>query len=240
MRLLVAVAHPDDETFGCGSVLAHARTRGHTTAVVCATRGEAGESRVATDDLAALREGELRAAASILGVDEVELLGHVDSDMEGAPGPGALVAVDPAVLAAEIGEQIERWRPDVVVTLDASDGHRDHVAVRDATVAAVDAATTPPSLYFVCLARSSMRRWAEHMSAIGGGEAYLGHELGTPDDEITTLVDVSAELDLRWEAIRAHASQASPYDDLPAELQREFLATDRLRLVRGTDVLAEA
>jgi LmbE family N-acetylglucosaminyl deacetylase len=240
MRLLVAVAHPDDETFGCGSVLAHARAGGHATAVVCATRGEAGESRVATDDLAALREAELRAAAAILGVDEVVLLDHVDSDMEGTPGAGALVAVPPAALAAEIGEQIERWRPDVVVTLDASDGHRDHVAMRDATIAAVDAATAPPSLYLVCLARSSMVRWAEHMRAIGGGEAYVGHELGTPDDEITTFVDVSAELGTRWDAIRAHASQGSPYDDLPPELQREFLATDRLRLVRGPDLLADA
>jgi LmbE family N-acetylglucosaminyl deacetylase len=240
VRLLVAVAHPDDETFGCGSVLAHAHARGHATAVVCATRGEAGESRIATDDLAAQREAELRAAAQILGVDEVVLLGHVDSDMEGAPPPGALVAVDPGALTAEIGAQIERWRPDVVVTLDASDGHRDHVAMRDATIAAVDAAAAPPALYLVCLARSSMQRWAEHMSAIGGGEAYLGHELGTPDDEVTTFVDVSAELDVRWAAIRAHASQASPYDELPPELQREFLAIDRLQLVQGADLLAES
>ena len=129
-----------------------------------------------------------------------------------------------------------------MVTLDASDGHRDHVAVRDACIAAVaaaDGAASPPSLYLVCLARSSMRRWAEHMAVVGAGEAYLGHELGTPDDEITTIVDVPAQLDRRWEAIRAHASQASPYDDLPADLQVEFLATDRLKLVSGADLLAE-
>jgi hypothetical protein len=83
-----------------------------------------------------------------------------------------------------------------------------------------------------------MTRWAEHMRAIGGGEGYVDHvDLGTPDDDITTIVDVSAVLPIRWEAIRAHASQASPFDDLPSELQDEFLATDRLRLVRGEDVL---
>jgi LmbE family N-acetylglucosaminyl deacetylase len=75
-----------------------------------------------------------------------------------------------------------------------------------------------------------MARWAEHVQA----DAYTG-DLGTPDEEITAVVDVAAHLSRRWEAIRAHASQASPYDDLPPELQREFLALDRLRLVRGED-----
>ena len=65
----------------------------------------------------------------------------------------------------------------------------------------------------------------------------MGAELGTPDEEITMVVDASDHLDVRWAAIRAHASQASPYDDLPIELQVEFLGTDRLRLVRGNDVL---
>ena len=45
-------------------------------------------------------------------------------------------------------------------------------------------------------------------------------------------------LPTRWEAIRAHRSQASPYDELPEELQHEFLATDRLVLARGDDLLA--
>jgi LmbE family N-acetylglucosaminyl deacetylase len=62
--------------------------------------------------------------------------------------------------------------------------------------------------------------------------------LGTPDEDITLEVDVEAHLETRWAAIRAHTSQASPYDDLPPELQHEFLATDRLRLVRGADLLA--
>ena len=51
------------------------------------------------------------------------------------------------------------------------------------------------------------------------------------------MIDVSAVLPVRWDAIHAHASQASPYEELPEPLQHEFLATDRLRLVRGDDVL---
>jgi N-acetyl-1-D-myo-inositol-2-amino-2-deoxy-alpha-D-glucopyranoside deacetylase len=239
MRLLIVVAHPDDESFGCGSVLAHAAANRHDTAVVCATLGDAGESRIETDDLAALRESELRAAAEILGVGLVRLLGHVDSGMTGEPRPGALVSVDPALLAAEVQAVIEELRPDVVVTLDAGDGHRDHVAIRDATLTAVDASAHPvAATYLVCLARSSMTRWVNHMRATGGADAYLSMaELGTPDADITLVIDVERHLATRWAAMRAHHSQASPYDDLPDELQHEFLAKDRLRLVRGVQDL---
>jgi N-acetyl-1-D-myo-inositol-2-amino-2-deoxy-alpha-D-glucopyranoside deacetylase len=221
-------------------VLAHARRAGYDTAVLCATRGEAGESRIRTDDLGAQREAELRTAADILGVGTVRLLDHLDSGMSGASAPGTLAATDPSDIAAEVRATIDELAPDVVVTLDASDGHRDHAVVRDATLAAVDAAHhRPAATYLWCLARSSMRRWAEHLRALGGGEGYVDQsDLGTPDEDITTIIDVRAELATRWQAIRAHASQASPYDDLPAELQEEFLATDRLVLVRGDDVLA--
>lgn len=240
MRLLAVVAHPDDESFGCGSVLAHAAAVGYDTTVLCATRGEAGESRIDTTDLAAHRETELRAAAQILGVSHVRLLEHRDSGMSGDPAPGTLAAADPQAVAAEIRAVLDEVRPDVVVTLDASDGHRDHVAIRDTTLAAVASSRhQPAATYLWCLARSSMMRWADHMRRVGGGDAYVAlAELGTPDDEITTKIDVSAHLPMRWRAIRAHTSQASPYDELPAELAQDFLATDRLRLVAGEDRLA--
>ena len=103
MRLLVVVAHPDDESFGCGSVLAAASAAGDETVVLCATRGEAGESRIRTDDLAALREAELHEAARILGVGTVLLLGHADSGLDGAPAPGTLAAAPRAAVVARSG-----------------------------------------------------------------------------------------------------------------------------------------
>jgi N-acetyl-1-D-myo-inositol-2-amino-2-deoxy-alpha-D-glucopyranoside deacetylase len=237
MRWLVVVAHPDDESFGCGSVLAAASAAGDETVVLCATRGEAGESRIRTDDLAALREAELYEAARILGVGTVLVLDHVDSGMDGEPAEGTLAAAAAETVADEVRAVLDDVRPDVVVTLDASDGHRDHARVRDATVAAVDTVEHPPAAtYLWCLARSTMAKWVQH---VHGHEAYVAMgELGTPDNEITTVLDASEFLPIRWAAIRAHASQASPYDDLPADLQHEFLASDRLRLVRGEDVLA--
>jgi LmbE family N-acetylglucosaminyl deacetylase len=240
MLLLVVVAHPDDESFGCGSVLAAASAAGYETAVLCATRGEAGESRIRTHDLAAVREAELRDAARILGVSTVHLLDYADSGMSGTPEAHTLAAAAPSKVADEVRTVIDDLRPAVVVSLDASDGHRDHAVVRDATITAVDAAAHPPAAtYLWCLARSSMTKWADHVRGTSG-DAYLSlGELGTPDEEITTVLDVSQHVATRWAAIQTHASQASPYDDLPADLQHEFLAFDRLRLIRGQDRLTD-
>jgi hypothetical protein len=55
--------------------------------------------------------------------------------------------------------------------------------------------------------------------------------LGTHDEDITTVIDTSDHYELRWKAIRAHASQISPFEIMPADLQRAFLATDRLRRI---------
>lgn len=228
MKLLVTVAHPDDEAFGCGSLLAHAHAAGVESLVVCATRGELGEpapglsaGRPTPEQLGAIREAELREATTILGVARVEVLDWCDSGMDVDPAPGSLCAAPPADVQAAIAAIIDRERPDVVVTLDGSDGHRDHAVIRDATLAAADGAECPPtSVYLWCLPRSLMRE-------------FTGvDDLGTPDEDITTVVDTSALIEQRWKAMRAHRSQVPPYDAMPPEVQRAFLAADRLQRVR--------
>ncbi|MGI5246832.1 PIG-L deacetylase family protein [Dactylosporangium sp. CA-139066] len=237
VRLMVVVAHPDDETFGCGSLLLHAAAAGAATAVVCATRGEAGEpapgSGVTAAELPAVRERELRAAAELLGVSRVDLLGLADSGMDGPAGPGTLVGADPADVAERVLARIEDFRPDVVVTLDAGDGHRDHAAIRDATLAAVRRATTPiRKVYLYCLPQTLMRRWLAHLAGANPDSPYLEAEVpGTPDADITTVVDTSAHLAGREKAIAHHASQVSPFEGMPAELRRAFLTADHLRRV---------
>lgn len=229
-RVQVVVAHPDDETFGCGSVLLHAAGSGAETAVVCATRGEEGGT---ADDLGAVRERELRAAADTLGVGRVDLLDFADSGMSGPAPAGALVSAPFDDVVAAVAGAVTRFRPDVLVTLDASDSHRDHVRIRDAALAAAERVGVP-RVYLTCLPRSLMRRWVDHVKVARPDMEHLDADvaaLGTPDEEITTVVDVAAHLPARERAMALHASQTSPFEGLPEDLRRAFLATDHLRRV---------
>jgi LmbE family N-acetylglucosaminyl deacetylase len=237
-RLLVVVAHPDDETFGCGSLLAHATSSGVSTVVACATRGEAGSPTPGRGldgaDMAEVREAELREAAELVGVERVELFDWVDSGIDGEPAPGSLCAAPVAEVTAVIGSLIDEVRPTVVVTLDASDGHRDHAHIRDATLRAVEVSSWRPSrVYLHCLPQQLMRKWVEALVREQPESEHLGlGELGTPEDKITTVVDTTKFLKLREEAIAVHRSQTSPYEVMPDELRQQFLTAERLQRVR--------
>jgi LmbE family N-acetylglucosaminyl deacetylase len=232
---LAVVAHPDDESFGCGSLLAYARRNGYDVTVCCATRGEAGDPTPGTVtgalDIAEVREAELYHAADILGVSTVHLLDFVDSGMSGEAPAGSLCAAAPASVTAAVAEVLASIRPHVVVTLDASDGHRDHAAIRDATLAAVRGGSAEPvSTYLWCLPRELMQRWAHLLAEREPESDYLAFaELGTPADEITTVIDTTADLPVREAAMAAHRSQVSPYGGLPDDLRAAFLCTDRLK-----------
>jgi LmbE family N-acetylglucosaminyl deacetylase len=234
MKLLVVVAHPDDETFGTGSVIARAAQDGVEVVVCCATHGELGEARPGSVPdgvtLAEVRAAELRDAAAFLGASRTVLLNFEDSGWDGECNSHSLVGAAFDDVVAAVRDVMVGERPDVVVTLDPSggDGHRDHVRIAQATTVAFDeSAPDGSTLYYWCLVRSVMRQWAAH----NRGSVYdevPDDEFGCPDELITTVVDVADLLPLRLEAISRHRSQASPYDDLPAELQAAFLATDRL------------
>ena len=234
-RLLVVVAHPDDETFGTGSVIASAAAAGVDVTVCCATRGERGEDTSGTTnnpaELGEVREQELRAAARILGARDVVLFDFADSGLEGDAEPGSLSTVELSTVVEPVAALIARVEPDVVVTLDPDSVtvHRDHVRIGEAATAAFSKAAKPAArLYYWTLSRSLMVRWQDEMRVLGRLPEYVEIEIGRPDGEITTVVDVAPVMQVRRSAIAAHRTQASPFDGLSSELGDEFLARDCL------------
>ncbi len=231
-QLVVVVAHPDDESFGCGSLIAAATAAGAQVTVICATRGEEGERvpDAATDSvpLGDLREGELRAAAAVLGAETVELLDLADSGFDGPLPDGSLCAVAVEDVARDVESRLARLQADVVLTIDGSDGHRDHKHMRAAVEAVFDRYAGPLRMVQACLSNSLMRRWVEEARASHPDTAYLDldiEHLGRPDTELSPI-DNSEFLSVREAAIACHRSQRSPYEGLSAELRQAFLTTD--------------
>src|SRR5213593_1882483 len=113
-RLMAVLAHPDDESLGVGGTLAKYASEGAEVFLVTATRGDGGRYRGHRPDepehpgpaaLAKIRERELRAAASVLGVRDVSLLDYRDQHLDSA---------NPREAVAAIAGQVRRVRPDVV------------------------------------------------------------------------------------------------------------------------------
>jgi LmbE family N-acetylglucosaminyl deacetylase len=233
-RVLVVVAHPDDETFGVGSVIAGAVARGAQVVVCCATRGEAGASRLPADgrDLGDVREAEMREAGRVLGVSRHVLLPFADSGMEGDPVPGSLTAASLESVVTAVRAVVEDVRPHVVVTLDheRGDGHRDHVRIGEATLAAL-AGRPDVVVYLWCVPRPLLEQWFAHLARVRPDSAHLAAvpaTMGRPPEDVTTTIDGSRHLDLRRRASEAHASQVPPFEAMPVELADAFLTTDHL------------
>lgn len=139
--VLAAFAHPDDETFAAGALLAKLAAADVATHLLVATFGERGwkgTPRPAPEEIARRREAEVRAAAQVLGLRSLQLLGFADGGVAAAPTEQVVRA---------IARRIRAVTPDAVLTFgpDGLTGHPDHVAISHATAAAVAAAGSDPA-----------------------------------------------------------------------------------------------
>jgi LmbE family N-acetylglucosaminyl deacetylase len=213
-------AHPDDEALFTGGTLARCSAEGHRVVLVVATAGDRGLTRSGGGDLGATRRAELAAAAAALGVARVVELGYGDSGMgPEPPPPGSFCAAAPAEVAERVAAVLEEERADALTVYDANGGygHRDHVRVHQAGLAAAAAAGTPLVLE-ATVAREPLVRAVRLLNAVGvspGGmtaRRLAGSYRGRA--EITHELDVRPWLAAKRRALAAHASQASGGDDV--------------------------
>lgn len=188
-RVLVVVAHPDDESFGLGAVIDAFGRAGATVQVHCLTHGEA--STLGADDhadLGAVRAGELAAAARELGVGGTSLSAWPDGGLADCPSDE---------LDAELESVIAAFDPDGLLVFDPSGvtGHPDHVAA------------TELALRGAARHGLGVLGWTLPAAVCDELNAELGSAL-SGHHEIDLVIEVDRAAQHR--AIAAHASQAVP------------------------------
>ena len=214
-------AHPDDLTFISGGTVAKWAEEGHNICAICCTSGNIGtlKTNLTMEQVAEMREKELRAASEILGVKEIIMLGYPDGGF--IPG---------AELRERLVYYVRKLKADRVVTFDpwaTYEVHPDHVIVgRMASEAAAFAAF--PLLY------------PEQIK--DGVEPYACSEvwfMGLLGHQPNCFVDISSTIEkkvkalLKFEATltliaRLFAPDIDPVNVTPDDLKKLSKYADRL------------
>lgn len=196
ITLLVITAHPDDEAFGMAGMLSKCAAAGVRTALICATRGEAGQSAGLAETpeaLAALRSAELRCSAMALGVADLVLLDHPD-------GGGS--SWNLAALVGDLGAHIRRIGPDAVVTFDDQGitRHPDHIMVHRAVQQALGGAAD----------RLGVRRLFYQVITCPEDASPEGPTYAcVAPDAVDVTVDISAFEPVKRAALACHRTQVA-------------------------------
>ena len=183
-RAVAVVAHPDDLEYGVAAAVARWTRQGRQVCYVLATAGEAGIEGMAPDVVGPLRQDEERRSAAVVGVTDVDFLGHRDGLVEyGVP------------LRRDIAAAIRKHRPDIVLTgsfdltwgEDGPVNHADHRAVGLATLDA-------------CRDAANSWLFPEAGAAWNGVKTMYVAGSGNP----THFVDVSDTIDAGVASLREH------------------------------------
>ncbi|HKS98912.1 MAG TPA: PIG-L family deacetylase [Rugosimonospora sp.] len=228
LTLMAVHAHPDDEAIGTGGVLARYAAEGVRTVLVTCTDGRCGDGPDGVkpgepghdpDAVVQMRLKELEASCAALKVAHLELLGYADSGMMGWDNnhsAGSFWTTPVPEAADRLADLMRRYQPDVVVTYDENGfyGHPDHIQAHRVTMAAAAATSIPKKVYWTTAPRSRMAEFGKVLREFGvewegpGDEPGLPPDIGLPDDEITTWVDVTAFGEQKFDSLAAHASQS--------------------------------
>ena len=221
-RVMVIMAHTDDPEFACAGTVCQWVREGDEVVYVLATHGEAGSDdiRLTAQQLATVREKEQRAAARILGVNQIVFLDHPD---------GSLMAT--LDLRRDLTREIRRCQPDIVVTVDPTLryhlsylNHPDHRALGDAALDAVFPDARNPRQFPELLQE-------EQLEPHRVGEVYIAWGRRT-DGEGIVEVDITDVFGRKVAALLEHRSQISDPAGLEERLRERHRVEDGNGVVR--------
>lgn len=212
-------AHPDDETYLAGGIMAAAVTAGQRVTCVSATAGELG-----TDDpvswpperLGRVRRWEAGAAMAILGVTDHRFLGLPD---------GGLAELDAAGPVAQLAALMTEVAPDTILTFgpDGRTFHPDHQAVSQWVGLAWELAGRPGRILHESWTKENLAAWHDDYEQWG---IYMTDErpAGIPVAELTVRIELTdVLLDQKIAALHAMHTQIAPSANLLGDARfREF------------------
>jgi N-acetylglucosamine malate deacetylase 2 len=206
VELCLIVAHPDDECYGAGGILAQYSALGHKTGLITLTKGSSGRSLglCSQAELPEFRAAELRGSVAALSVSHFAQLEYPDAapatreQNHNDAAPAAFLGglqdfIAPAT--AEVVALLEVWQPKIVVTFapDGGNRHPDHIASHQIAMAALEQGGhlgRGTKVYFYANPMLLNPEWAD---------TYMPP---------THFIDVTPHLVPKLKAIAAHRTQA--------------------------------
>lgn len=213
-RVLAIFAHPDDIDFGAAGTVAHWVAQGIEVAYLVVTRGDAGGfDDTPRDQMPVLREAEQRAAAAAVGVTTVQFLdGYADGQV--------YVTHE---LRRDLTRVIRQFRPDRVLTNSpvrrwdrlGGPNHPDHLAVGEATCAAVYPDARNPFAHPELLQHEGLEPWTVREVWFMGGPSPNHY------------VDITDTFPAKVAALRAHVTQLGHDPGFEERVRTRLTATAR-------------
>jgi LmbE family N-acetylglucosaminyl deacetylase len=197
-NILFVFAHPDDESFSsAGTIAKYSKQDNIQVYIAVATKGEAGKlgdpPLTSRKNLGNYRENELIEATKILGVKDVIFMNFIDGTLD------KLSSYDNQQLVQKIAKLIVDIRPEILITFpeDGISKHKDHIALHKACLQAIDLAKQIyiiPKVYYTVVPTSIYK-----------SRGILNQ--GVPDNQITTIIDISDYRQLKYEALTKYKTQ---------------------------------
>ena len=130
-KILVVVAHPDDEVLGCGASIAKWTSAGLKVDILIMAEGVTSRDQIRNveskaDELSLLKKSSEKAG-DLMGAASVKLLNFPDNRMD---------SIDILDVIKSIEIEIDLLKPSIVVTHHSGDLNVDHRIVNEAVVTA--------------------------------------------------------------------------------------------------------
>lgn len=227
MKLIFVFAHPDDESISSGGTIALLTKKGVKVKLITATRGENGQTNdlCTQEELGKVREKELKKVAKVLGISYIYFLNFTD---------GTLNSLPKNTISGKILDILKKEKPDIVVTFNEEGGsrHPDHIQISKSTTQAfrgyLKMAKKHTKLYYTAIPRSFLEKLRDE----GMDYRVFGKIKGTPDSQITTVIDISETINTKIKALKSHKTQRKDWERFLKRMNYKEFKNEFFRLVK--------